>query len=124
MLQNSWQELVGKGQGYHVDRWAELGEFSGYEEGKYWAWAMFGAAVMGLPAELPTGRKLTRLMDDLQGGFQTLPVKLPASPYSRALDARQTIVDMIHEQIESLQMQVQGRHLSPNQCCGLELHAL
>ncbi|CAL8466560.1 g6096 [Coccomyxa elongata] len=87
------------------ERWAEQGEFSGYEEAKYWAWAMFGAAVMGLPAQLPTGLKLTRLMDDLQAGFQTLPVKLPASPYSRALDARRAICDMINEQIEGMSMQ-------------------
>ena len=69
---------------------------------------MFGAAVMGLPAQLPTGLKLTRLMDDLQAGFQTLPVKLPASPYSRALDARRVIVDMINEQIESMPTQVRS----------------
>lgn len=73
---------------------------------------MFGAAVMGLPGELATGRKLTRLMDDLQGGFQTLPLKLLASPYSRALDARRAIVETINKQIESMQMQVRSQHVA------------
>ena len=87
-------------------RWAEMGSFSGYEETKFWAWAMFGAAVLGMPGQLPTGRKLARLMDDLQGGFQTVPVKLPASPYSRALSARKEIADLINGQIDAMQSQV------------------
>jgi hypothetical protein len=89
--------------------WAQLGSFSGYEESKYWAWAMFGATVLGMPGQLSMGRKLARLNDELQSGFQTLPVKLPASPYSRALAARQAMADLINQQIDALQSQVRDR---------------
>lgn len=42
------------------------------------------------------------MMDTLQGGFQTAPVKLPLTPYQRAVSARETIVHIIKEQMAAM----------------------
>ena len=41
-------------------------------------------------------------MDTLQGGFQTAPVKLPLTPYQKAVSARDSIVQIVRKQIEVL----------------------
>jgi len=39
-------------------RWAERGSFSAYDECKLWAWSVFGAAILGMPASVETGSLL------------------------------------------------------------------
>ena len=39
-------------------------------------------------------------MDSLQGGFQTAPVKLPLTPYQKAVSARASIVKIIQKQMD------------------------
>ena len=41
-------------------RWAALGSFSAYDEGKLWAWAAFGSTVLGLPPSIETGQPLRK----------------------------------------------------------------
>ena len=41
-------------------------------------------------------------MDDLQGGFQTAPVKLPLTPYQKAVSARESIVQIVQQQINAI----------------------
>ena len=41
-------------------------------------------------------------MDDLQGGFQTAPVKLPFTPYQKAVSARESIVQIIKQQMDAI----------------------
>ena len=38
-------------------------------------------------------------MDSLQGGFQTAPVKLPLTPYQKAVSARESVVQIVQDQI-------------------------
>ena len=83
-------------------RGAGLGSFSGLEEGTLWAWTAFGAAVLGLPAEVATGQRLAPLMDALGAGFQTLPLRLPFTPYGQAVAARAALVDIVRQQIQAL----------------------
>ena len=40
-------------------RWAQNGSFSAYDECKLWAWTVFGAGVLGLPATVKTGSNQT-----------------------------------------------------------------
>ena len=41
-------------------------------------------------------------MDDLQGGFQTAPVKLPLTPYQKAVSAREAIVQIVRKQMDAI----------------------
>lgn len=84
----------------------QLGGFSAYEECKLWAWAAFGAVVLGLPGQVSTGQQLAAPMDELQGGFQTVPLKVPGSPYAKAVAARQAMLSIIDQQLAALQSQV------------------
>jgi hypothetical protein len=56
--------------------------------------------LFGLPGQLETGQRLAALMDELQGGFQTVPVKLPFAPYGRAVAARQAIISIVQQQLD------------------------
>lgn len=89
-----------------MPRWAGLGSFSGLDEGVLWAWTAFGAAVLGLPAEVATGQRLAPLMQALGAGFQTLPLRLPFTPYGQAVAARAALVDIVRQQMRALGAQV------------------
>lgn len=52
-------------------------------------------------AALP-GKKLCGLMDALQSGFQTVPIKLPLTPYQKAINARETIVQIVQQEMKAL----------------------
>lgn len=45
------------------------------------------------------GDRLCRLMDTLQAGFQTAPVKLPLTPYQKAVNAREALDQIIRQQM-------------------------
>ena len=48
------------------------------------------------------GEKLCGLMDALQSGFQTVPIKLPLTPFQKAINARETIVQIVQQQMRAL----------------------
>ena len=41
-------------------------------------------------------------MDALQSGFQTAPIKLPFTPYQKAITARETIVQIVQQEMTAL----------------------
>lgn len=41
-------------------------------------------------------------MDALQSGFQTAPIKLPFTPYQKAIIARATIVQIVQQEMKAL----------------------
>ena len=41
-------------------------------------------------------------MDTLQAGFQTAPVKLPLTPYQKAVKARGAIADLVQQQMQAI----------------------
>lgn len=87
-------------------RWSQLGSFPAAGETNLWAWAAFGAAVLGMPAEVATGQQLAPLMEDLGRGFQTLPLNLPMSPYAQAVAARAAMAGIVQQQIGNATSQV------------------
>ena len=87
-------------------RWAQLGSFQAVDEGNLWAWTAFGAAVLGMPAEVTTGQWLAPLMEDLGRGFQTLPLNLPITPYGKAVAARAAMADLVRQQIRAASTEV------------------
>ena len=54
-----------------------------------------------LPCLRP-GETLCSLMDTLQAGFQTAPVKLPLTPYQKAVSAKEAIVKSVQQQMTKL----------------------
>ena len=87
-------------------RWCQLGSFLAADEGNLWAWTAFGAAVLGMPAEVATGQRLAPLMEDLGRGFQTLPLDLPLTPYRKAVAARVAMADIVRQQIAAASSKV------------------
>ena len=41
-------------------------------------------------------------MDTLQAGFQTAPVKLPLTPYQKAVKAREAVADLVQQQMQAV----------------------
>ena len=41
-------------------------------------------------------------MDALQSGFQTAPIKLPLTPYQKAINARETIVQIVQQEMKAV----------------------
>ena len=41
-------------------------------------------------------------MDTLQAGFQTAPVKLPLTPYQKAVKAREAIANLVQQQMQAI----------------------
>lgn len=100
-LANYWTTMEQIALSY-IERWEQLGTFGWSSEFKKLTFDIASKLLLGSEAG-PKTQQLSEWFDTLSNGLITLPIRLPWTPYGRALKARDKLLAHVEETVRARQ---------------------